>query len=392
MPAYLSDRVQKVKPSATLAVTAKANELKSQGVQIVSMGSGEPDFDTPENIQKAAIQAIKNGQTRYTAVDGTPILKQAIIDKFKRENNLTYTNTEVMVSSGGKQVFYNLCQAVLNQGDEVIILAPFWVSYPDMALLADATPVIIETGLEQDFKITPAQLEANITSNTKLFVINSPSNPTGAVYSQAELQALAKVLKKYPKILIITDDIYEHIRWGNNDNFVNIVMADKTLKDRTIILNGVSKAYAMTGWRIGYGAGPENIIKAMKKIQGQSTSNPCSIAQAAALEALNGDQSIINTMVCAFEKRHDFIVNALNAIDGVECPKSQGAFYAFPRVKGLISRLGLKNDIELSTYCLEVLNIALVPGSAFGAPGYVRFSFATSMDNIKKAIEKLSKV
>jgi aspartate aminotransferase len=392
MSAYLSDRVQKVKPSATLAVTAKANELKSQGVQIVSMGSGEPDFDTPENIQKAAIQAIKNGQTRYTAVDGTPILKQAIIDKFKRENNLTYTNTEVMVSSGGKQVFYNLCQAVLNQGDEVIIPAPFWVSYPDMALLADATPVIIETGLEQDFKITPAQLEANITSNTKLFVINSPSNPTGAVYSQAELQALAKILKKYPKILIITDDIYEHIRWGNNDNFVNIVMADKTLKDRTIILNGVSKAYAMTGWRIGYGAGPENIIKAMKKIQGQSTSNPCSIAQAAALEALNGDQSIINTMVCAFEKRHDFIVNALNAIDGIECPKSQGAFYAFPRVKGLISRLGLKNDVELSTYCLEVLNIALVPGSAFGAPGYVRFSFATSMDNIKQAIEKLNKV
>jgi aspartate aminotransferase len=392
MSAYLSDRVQKVKPSATLAVTAKANELKSQGVQIVSMGSGEPDFDTPENIQKAAIQAIKNGQTRYTAVDGTPILKQAIIDKFKRENNLTYTNTEVMVSSGGKQVFYNLCQAVLNQGDEVIIPAPFWVSYPDMALLADATPVIIETGLEQDFKITPAQLEANITSNTKLFVINSPSNPTGAVYSQAELQALAKILKKYQKILIITDDIYEHIRWGNNDNFVNIVMADKTLKDRTIILNGVSKAYAMTGWRIGYGAGPENIIKAMKKIQGQSTSNPCSIAQAAALEALNGDQSIINTMVCAFEKRHDFIVNALNAIDGVECPKSQGAFYAFPRVKGLISRLGLKNDVELSTYCLEVLNIALVPGSAFGAPGYVRFSFATSMDNIKQAIEKLNKV
>ncbi len=391
MSTYLSDRVQKVKPSATLAVTAKANELKSQGVQIVSMGSGEPDFDTPENIQKAAIQAIKDGQTRYTAVDGTPILKQAIIDKFRQENNLTYTSAEVIVSSGGKQVFYNLCQAVLNQGDEVIIPAPFWVSYPDMALLADATSVIIETGLEQDFKITPEQLEANITSNTKLFVINSPSNPTGAVYSQAELQALANILKEHPKILIITDDIYEHIRWGNND-FVNIVMADKALKDRTIILNGVSKAYAMTGWRIGYGAGPENIIKAMKKIQGQSTSNPCSIAQAAALEALNGDQNIINIMICAFEKRHDFIVDALNAIDGVECPKSQGAFYVFPRVKGLISRLGLKNDIELSTYCLEVLNIALVPGSAFGAPDYVRFSFATSMDKIKQAIERLSKV
>ncbi|NYT52301.1 MAG: pyridoxal phosphate-dependent aminotransferase [Candidatus Vesicomyosocius endoextente] len=392
MSAYLSDRIQKIKPSATLEVTAKANELKSQGIQIISMGSGEPDFDTPKNIQRAAIQAIKNGQTRYTMVDGTPILKQAIINKFKRENSLTYTNTEVIVSSGGKQVFYNLCQAVLNKGDEVIITAPFWVSYPDITLLADATPIIITTGLEQNFKITPKQLESNITNNTKLFVINSPSNPTGVVYSQTELQALANVLKRYPKILIITDDIYEHIHWNNNENFVNIVMVDKTLKNRTIILNGVSKAYAMTGWRIGYGAGPKNIIQAMKKIQGQSTSNPCSISQAAALEALNGDQSIINIMVCAFKKRHDFIVDALNTINGIECSKSQGAFYAFPRVEGLISRLGLKDDIELSTYCLEILNIALVPGSDFGMPGYIRFSFATSMDNIKKAIDKLSKV
>jgi len=385
----LSDRVGKVKPSATLAITAKANELKAKGIQIVSMGSGEPDFDTPKNVQQAAVEAIHNGQTRYTAVDGTPELKQAIIDKFKRENNLKYSTTEVMVSSGGKQVFYNLCQALLNKGDEVIIPSPYWVSYPDMVILADATPVIVETGLEQDFKITPEQLEASITKNTKLFVINSPSNPTGAVYSQAELQALANVLKNYPQVFIITDDIYEHIRWGEND-FINIVMADTSLKERTIILNGVSKGYAMTGWRIGYGAGPEIIIKAMKKIQGQSTSNPCSIAQAAALEALNGDQSIITTMVSAFEERYKFIVNALNAIDGVECPKSQGAFYSFPRVEGLIKRLGLKDDVELSTYCLEELNIALVPGSAFGASGYVRFSFATSMDNIKLAVEKLS--
>lgn len=385
----LSDRVGKVKPSATLAITAKANELKAKGIQIVSMGSGEPDFDTPKNVQQAAVEAIHNGQTRYTAVDGTPELKQAIIDKFKRENNLKYSTTEVMVSSGGKQVFYNLCQALLNKGDEVIIPSPYWVSYPDMVILADATPVIVETGLEQGFKITPEQLEASITKNTKLFVINSPSNPTGAVYSQAELQALANVLKNYPQVFIITDDIYEHIRWGEND-FINIVMADTSLKERTIILNGVSKGYAMTGWRIGYGAGPEIIIKAMKKIQGQSTSNPCSIAQAAALEALNGDQSIITTMVSAFEERHKFIVNALNAIDGVECPKSQGAFYSFPRVEGLIKRLGLKDDVELSTYCLEELNIALVPGSAFGASGYVRFSFATSMDNIKLAVEKLS--
>ena len=389
MSEFLSQRVQKVKPSATLAVTAKANELKSQGIQIVPMGSGEPDFDTPVNIQKAAIQAINNGETRYTAVDGTPVLKQAVIDKFKRENNLDYTATEVMVSSGGKQVFYNLCQAILDKGDEVIIPAPFWVSYPDMVILADATPVVVETGLEQDFKITPEQLKANITNKTKLFIINSPSNPTGAVYTQAELQALADVLKNYPQILIITDDIYEHIRWGNED-FVNIVMAEPKLKDRTIILNGVSKGYAMTGWRIGYGAGPESIIKAMKKIQGQSTSNPCSIAQAAALEALNGDQSIIDTMVDAFEKRHEYIVNSLNAIEGVECPRSQGAFYSFPRVEGLIKRLGLKDDVAFSTYCLENLNIALVPGSAFGAPGYVRFSFATSMDNIQQAVERLA--
>ena len=387
----LSERVQKVKPSATLAVTAKANELKAQGVQIVPMGSGEPDFDTPENIQQAAVEAIHNGQTRYTAVDGTPDLKNAIISKFKRENNLDYSVTEVMVSSGGKQVFYNLCQAVLDQGDEVIIPAPYWVSYPDMVILADATPIIVETGLEQDFKITPEQLQASITNNTKLFVMNSPSNPTGAVYSKDELLALINVLKEHPHVLIITDDIYEHIRWGNDD-FINIVMADNTLKERTIILNGVSKGYAMTGWRIGYGAGPETIIKAMKKIQGQSTSNPCSIAQAAALEALNGDQSIIDTMVSAFEQRHDFIVDALNKIDGIECPRSQGAFYSFPRVEGLIKRLELKDDVEFSTYCLEELNIALVPGSAFGAPGYVRFSFATSMDNIIQAVDRLNSI
>lgn len=391
MSAFLSDRVQKIKPSATLAVTAKANELKAQGIQIVPMGSGEPDFDTPINIQQAGINAINNGQTRYTAVDGTPELKNAIIDKFNRENNLAYSANEVMVSSGGKQVFYNLCQAVLNAGDEVIIPAPYWVSYPDMVILADATPVVVETGLEQDFKITPEQLEDNINDNTKLFVINSPSNPTGAVYSQDELQALANVLKRYPQVLIITDDIYEHIRWSD-DKFVNIAMVDNDLKDQTVILNGVSKGYAMTGWRIGYAAGPEAIIKAMKKVQGQSTSNPCSIAQAAALEALSGDQSIIQTMVDAFESRHNYIVDGLNQIEGVECPRSQGAFYSFPRVKGLIERLGLKDDVEFSTYCLEQLNIALVPGSAFGAPGYVRFSFATSMDNIEQAISRLANI
>ena len=391
MSDFLSDRVQNVKPSATLAVTAKATELKSQGIKIVPMGSGEPDFDTPLNIQQAGIQAINDGLTRYTPVDGTNDLKNAIIEKFKRDNNLNYSLTEVMVSSGGKQVFYNLCQSVINPGDEVIIPSPFWVSYPDMVLLADGIPVIVETGIEENFKISPEQLENAINNNTKLFVINSPSNPTGAVYSKEELVALAKVLERHPHVMVITDDIYEHIRW-NNDPYYNIVMVNSSLKDRTIVLNGVSKAYAMTGWRIGYAAGPEAIIKSMKKVQGQSTSNPCSIAQAAAVEALNGDQSFIQMMVDEFKKRHDYLVENLNKIDGVDCPTSDGAFYSFPKVKKLIQRLGLKNDIEFSTLCLEKLNIALVPGSAFGADGYVRFSFATSMENIQTAVQKLSEL
>jgi aspartate aminotransferase len=374
-----------------MAVSDKAKELKSQGVQIISMGSGEPDFDTPVNIQKAAIHAIGAGETRYTAADGTPELKKAIRDKFKRENGLDYTANEVMVSCGGKQVFYNLCQAILNEGDEVIIPTPYWVSYPDMAILADGTPVFIEAGLDQDFKITPQQLEASINAKSKLLVLNSPSNPTGSVYSKSEIEALGEVLKKHPHVLVISDDIYEHIRWGN-DEFINIAMACPELKDRVIILNGVSKAYAMTGWRIGYAAGPEIVIKAMKKIQGQSTSNPSSISQAAALEAINGDQSFITMMVEAFERRHNFLVESLNAIDGIECPRSGGAFYSFPKVQGLIERIGLQDDVEFSTYCLEKLSLAVVPGSAFGAPGYVRLSFATSMDNIKLSVEKLASI
>ena len=391
MSTILSNRVQKIKPSATLAVSDKAKQLKAQGVQIVSMGSGEPDFDTPVNIQKAATQAIGAGETRYTAVDGTPQLKKAICEKFKRENGLDYSVNEVMVSSGGKQVFYNLCQAILDKGDEVIIPSPYWVSYPDIVLLADATPVFIEAGLEQEFKITPEQLESSVNANTKLLVLNSPSNPTGAVYTKSEIESLGAVLERHPHVNVMSDDIYEHIRW-EDDEFVNIAMACPNLKNRTIILNGVSKAYAMTGWRIGYAAGPEEIIKAMKKIQGQSTSNPSSISQAAALEAISGDQSFINMMVEAFERRHNFLVDSLNAIDGIECPQSRGAFYSFPRVQGLIDRLGLKDDVEFSTYCLDKISLALVPGSAFGAPGYVRLSFATSMDNLKLAIERLSNI
>jgi len=389
MSPILSNRVQKIKPSATMAVSDKAKQLKSQGVQIVSMGSGEPDFDTPVNIQKAATHAITAGETRYTAVDGTPQLKKAICEKFKKENGLDYSLNEVMVSSGGKQVFYNLCQAILSKGDEVIIPSPYWVSYPDMAILADATPVFIKAELDQEFKITPEQLEASINSNSKLFVLNSPSNPTGAVYTKSEIESLGAVLERHPHVNIISDDIYEHIRW-EDDAFVNIAMACPNLKDRTVILNGVSKAYAMTGWRIGYAAGPEKIIKAMKKIQGQSTSNPSSISQAAAFEAISGDQSFIKMMVEAFERRHNFLVESLNAIDGIECPQSCGAFYSFPRVQGLIDRLGLKDDVEFSTYCLDKISLALVPGSAFGAPGYVRLSFATSMDNLKLAIDRLS--
>ena len=391
MSTILSSRVQKIQPSATIAVSDKAKQLKAQGVQIVSMGSGEPDFDTPVNIQKAATRAIGAGETRYTPVDGTPQLKKAICEKFKRENALDYAVNEVLDSSGGKQVFYNLCQTILSKGDEVIIPSPYWVSYPDMTILADATPVFIEAGLNQEFKITAEQLESSINANTKLFVLNSPSNPTGSVYTKSEIESLSSVLEKHPHVHIISDDIYEHIRW-EDDEFVNIVMACPNLKDRTIILNGVSKAYAMTGWRIGYAAGPENIIKAMKKIQGQSTSNPSSISQAAALEAISGDQSFINMMVEAFERRHNFLVENLNAIDGIECPRSRGAFYSFPRVQGLIDRLGLKDDVEFSTYCLDKISLALVPGSAFGAPGHVRLSFATSMDNLKLAIDRLSNI
>ncbi len=372
-----------------MAVTAKANELKEKGVKVVPMGSGEPDFDTPSNIQKAAVDAIRGGQTRYTAVDGTAGLKSAIREKFLRDNKLKYSANEVMASCGGKQVFYNLCQAILNKDDEVIIPGPYWVSYPDMAILADATPVIIETGLDQDFKITPEQLESSITKKSKLLVLNSPSNPTGAVYTRKEIEELGKVLERHPQVYIISDDIYEHILLGDDD-FVNIAMACPKLKDRTIILNGVSKAYAMTGWRIGYAAGPEDIIKAMKKIQGQSTSNPTSIAQAAAVEALTGEQTFIETMVAAFSRRHAFLLESLNAIDGIQCPSSSGAFYSFPKVQGLIDRLGLIDDVEFATYCLEKLNIALVPGSAFGAPGYARFSFATSMDAIKEAVDRLA--
>ncbi len=389
MEFQLSHRVCKVKPSPTLAVTAKAQELRAQGKNIIGLGAGEPDFDTPDHIKEAAITAINNGFTKYTAVDGTPSLKKAIIEKFKRDNGIEYTPSQILVSCGGKQSFYNLAQAVLDSGDEVIIPAPYWVSYPDMVLLADAEPVIIEAGLEQNFKITPQQLEAAITPQTRLFVINSPSNPTGVAYTLDELKALAEVLRKYPRILIASDDMYEHILWADEE-FSNILNAAPDLYDRTFVLSGVSKAYAMTGWRIGYAGGPEPYIKAMKKIQSQSTSNPTSISQVAAEAALTGDQTCIQEMLVEFKKRHDFVVAALNEIEGVKCLPSQGAFYSFPDMSTIISRMdGINNDLDLAEYLIQNANVALVPGSAFGKEGYMRLSFATSMENLQEAIKRI---
>ncbi|MCF6231445.1 MAG: pyridoxal phosphate-dependent aminotransferase [Gammaproteobacteria bacterium] len=389
MNIHLSKRVQRIKPSPTLLVTARANELKAAGKDIIGLGAGEPDFDTPEHIKQAAIEAINSGFTKYTAVDGTAELKQAIIDKLQRDNQLSYQADQVLVSCGGKQSFFNLAQAMLDEGDEVIIPAPYWVSYPDMVLLADATPVVVETSLHEQFKMSAEMLEAAITDKTRLVVINSPSNPSGACYSQAELAALAAVLKKYPNIIIASDDMYEHIILGDQP-FCNILMACPALYDRTVVLNGVSKAYSMTGWRIGYAAGPAPLIKAMKKIQSQSTSNPTSISQVAATTALNGGGECIDVMLTAFKMRHHYIVAALNSIDGVECLPSQGAFYSFPCMQGVIDRMdNISNDVELAEFFLTKAGIALVPGSAFGSPGYMRLSFATSMENLEKAIMRI---
>jgi len=387
----LSKRVQRVKPSPTLAVTARAAALRAEGKDVIGLGAGEPDFDTPEHIKQAAITAIKDGFTKYTPVGGTPAFKKAICSKFKHENNLDYQPGQVLVSCGGKQSFYNMAQALLNAGDEVIIPAPYWVSYPDMVLLADAAPVIIMAGREQQFKITPEQLNAAITPNTRLFVINSPSNPTGVAYSSEELSALGEVLRQHPKVLIATDDMYEHILW-NHAPFVNIVNVCSDLYDRTIVLNGVSKAYSMTGWRIGYAAGPETLIKAMTKIQSQSTSNATSISQVAAQAALEGDQSCIEPMLNAFRERHDFVVDALNAMNGVQCLPSDGTFYSFPDMRAAIKSGGYENDVAFAEQLLVEAGVALVPGSAFGTEGYTRISYATSMENLHKAMERLQGV
>ncbi len=391
MDIKLSQRVQRVKPSPTLAVDAQAKALKAAGEDIINLGAGEPDFDTPEHIKAAAVQAIADGQTKYPPVDGTAGLKQAIINKFKHDNGLDYAADQVLVSTGGKQSFYNLAQAMLDEGDEVIIPAPYWVSYPDMVLLADGKPVIVSAGIEQNFKLQPEQLEAAITNQTRLLVLNSPSNPTGVSYRRAELEALAKVLLRHPHVLIATDDMYEHILW-TDEPFCNIVTVCPELYERTIVLNGVSKAYSMTGWRIGYAAGPATLIKAMKKVQSQSTSGACSIAQAAAQAALEGEQQCVADMVTAFKERHDWLLDALNALPGVTCLPSDGTFYAFPDMREAMKTVGCDDDLAFTELLLTKAKVALVPGSAFGAPGHMRLSYATSMEMLESAISRMSEL
>jgi len=384
----ISNSLKRIKPSPTIAVSQKARELKAAGKDVIGLGAGEPDFDTPENIKQAAVKAINRGDTKYTAVDGTPDLKKAIANKFKRENNLEYSADEITVGTGGKQVIYNAFMATLNKGDEVIIPAPFWVSYPDMVLLAGGNPKIVKCNENDGFKLTPKNLKKAITKKTKWLILNSPSNPTGASYTKEEIEALSEVLIKNKNVHILSDDIYEHITY-DNFNFFTIAQVSK-LKNRTLTMNGVSKSYAMTGWRIGYAAGPKEIIKAISKIQSQSTSNPSSISQAAAVEALNGTQDFIQERSNAFKERRDFVVNSLNNIKGISCLKPSGAFYVFPSCKKLLGKkTKLKTDKDFVEKLLEEALVAVVQGSAFGLDGYFRISYATSMDNLKKALERI---
>ena len=388
----ISDSLKRIKPSPTIAVTQKAKELKAAGKDVIGLGAGEPDFDTPDNIKKAAIDAIHAGDTKYTAVDGTKDLKEAIVKKFKRENNLNYTIDQITVGAGGKHVIYNLMMATLNKGDEVIIPAPYWVSYPDIVLLAGANPIVIECSEEQGFKLSAKDLEAKITNNTKWLILNSPSNPTGACYSEQEIKNLSQVLKRNPHVNILSDDIYEHITY---DNFKFFTIAQiPEIKNKVITMNGVSKSYAMTGWRIGYAAGDKDIIKAIAKIQSQSTTNPSSISQAAAVEALNGKQDFIPVRAKAFQERRDFVVNSLNAIEGISCLKPEGAFYVFPNCKGLIGKKDksgkkITNDTDFVQSLLENNDVAVVQGSAFGLEGFFRISYATSMEKLEIAMKRI---
>ncbi|HLD17211.1 MAG TPA: pyridoxal phosphate-dependent aminotransferase [Coxiellaceae bacterium] len=391
MPIRLAPRVNRIQPSPTLALNDKASALKAQGINVINLTVGEPDFDTPEWVKEAAYAAAKAGFTKYSPNDGYPDLKAAIVGKFRHENDLVYEPKQILVSSGAKFSLYLVAQVLLSEGDEWIIPAPYWVSYPPQALIADATPITIETDMASGFKLSPQQLEAAITPRTKLVLLNSPSNPTGSVYSEAELKALGDVLLKHPNIMIVSDDIYEHILWSQ-PRFKNIVNACPALKERTIVVNGVSKAYAMTGWRIGYAAGPEGVIKAMSKIQSQSTSGACCVAQKAAVAALQGDQRCIQEMRDAYKRRHDLVVQGLNQIPGFHCAPTDGAFYLFPNVEKAISQLQLKDDVAFSEKLLMEAHVAVVPGTDFGAPGYLRFSTATSDELLKEAIAQIQRL
>ena len=389
----ISDSLKKIKPSPTIAVTQKARELKAAGKDVIGLGAGEPDFDTPENIKQAAIKAINEGDTKYTAVDGTPALKNSIVEKFKKENNLNYTTDQITVGAGGKHVIYNAMMATLNEGDEVIVPAPYWVSYPDIVLLAGGKPVVMKCDEKQGFKINPSDLEKFITPKTKWIILNSPSNPTGACYTEKDIREIAKVLENHPHVYILSDDIYEHVTYEGFKFFT--IAQIESLKERVLTMNGVSKAYSMTGWRIGYAAGPKEIIKAIAKIQSQSTTNPSSFRQAASLEALSGKQDFIKKRADSFQERRDFVVKALNDIDGIECLNPDGAFYVFPSCKGLMGKKDtngkeIMSDTDFVQSLLENSGIAVVQGSAFGLEGFFRISYATSMDNLKKALEKIS--
>ncbi|MEF8792680.1 pyridoxal phosphate-dependent aminotransferase [Thiohalorhabdus sp.] len=388
MDLRLSDRVQRIQPSPTLAVTARAAELRDQGRDIIGLGAGEPDFTTPEPIRRAAAEAAEAGHTKYTPVDGIPALKRAIIDKFRADNDLSYAPEEVMVSCGGKQVVFNLALALLQEGDEAVIPGPYWVSYPDIVKLAGAEPVTIPTDDTAGFKITAHQLENALSDRSRLLILNSPANPTGAVYTEDELQALATVIRNQPQLVILTDDIYEKILLGAFP-FANILSVAPDLKQRTVVLNGVSKAFAMTGWRIGYAGGPRGLIGAMKKLQSQSTSNPAAVSQHAALAALEADDALIQPMVDAFRERHNYVAEALNTLPYVSCRRAEGAFYVFPAFHEALKALGLEDDLALATHLLDTAGVALVPGSAFGAPGYMRLSFATDLDSLRQAMDRL---
>ena len=387
----VATKLDLIKPSATIQVTMKSMELKAQGRDIVSLGFGEPDFDTPEHIREAAIEAIRNGQTRYTQVDGTPELKQAVIAKLARDNDLHYAPEQIIVSNGAKQSLYNLMVSTLNRGDEVIVPAPYWVSYPDMVKLADGQPAILNGSAETDYKINARQLQNTINENTRMLILNSPSNPTGKVYTEQEFREIGEVLCEHPKVLIACDDIYEFIYWGEAP-YRTFLNACPKLADRTVVVNGVSKGYAMTGWRIGYLAGPEDLVRAMRKVQGQSTSCPGSVSQAAAVAALNGPQDCVEEMRRAFKARYRFMYEALNALPGVTCPSCDGAFYVFPSFQGFIdSREDIRDDTELATWMLEEAGVSTVPGSAFGAPGHLRLSYAASMDYLEDAVARMKR-